>query len=78
MPQKFTPNHLIALLYNEISSEHKSSLLDMVSNDFGMQKELNDHAETISYLEEAELNANATSIAIIMEYSAKTQQLQHV
>lgn len=78
MPANFTPNQLIALLYNETSPEHKSSLLEMVSSDFGMQKELNDYAETISYLEEAELNANPTSIAIIMEYSAKTQELQHV
>ena len=77
MPATSTPNQLIALLYNETSPEQKNNLLEMVGNDLGLQKELNDYAETLSYLEEAEVNANPTSIAIIMEYSAKMQQLQH-
>ena len=77
MPQKSTPNQLIALLYNELEPEAKSSLLEELSLNEDLQQEFNNYAETISFLDEAELDANPTSIKLILEYSAKSQQLEH-
>ncbi len=77
MPLKSTPNQLIALLYNELEPAAKNSLLEELSFNSDLQQDLNDYAETISFLDEAELDANPTSIQLIMEYSAKSQELQH-
>ena len=77
MPQKSTPNQLIALLYNELKPEAKSSSLEELSLNEDLQHEFNNYAETISFLDEAELDANPTSIKLILEYSAKSQQLEH-
>jgi|JI71714BRNA_FD_contig_61_2460392_length_483_multi_2_in_0_out_0_1 hypothetical protein len=77
MPLKSTPNQLIALLYNELEPAAKSNLLEELSLNNDLQQELNDYAETISFLDEAELDANPTSIQLILEYSAKSQELEH-
>lgn len=77
MPLKSTPNQLIALLYNELEPAAKSNLLEELSLNNDLQQELNDYAETISFLDEAELDANPTSIRLILEYSAKSQELEH-
>ena len=78
MPQKSTPNQLIALLYNELEPTAKSNLLEELSLNNDLQQQLNDYAETISFLDESELDANPTSIQLIMEYSAKLKELEHV
>jgi len=77
MPLKSTPNHLIALLYNELDPIAKSDLLEELSLNNELQQQLNDYAETISFLDESELDANPTSIQLIMEYSAKSKELEH-
>ena len=75
MPSKSTTNQLLALLYNELTPTAKSSILSQLKNDDALQQDLNDYAETISFLEKAELDANPTSLQIIMEYSAKSKEL---
>jgi hypothetical protein len=77
MPQKSTPNQLIALFYNELEPEAQSGLMEELSLNSDLQQEFNDYAETISFLDKAELDANPTSIQLILEYSAKSQELQH-
>lgn len=77
MPSKSTTNHLIALLYNELEPTAKSDLLEELSLNIDLQQQFNDYAETISFLEESELDANPTSIQLIMEYSAKLKELEH-
>lgn len=79
MPKIFTnQNQLLALLYNELPASNKQDLMQHVAASLPLQQELNEMAETISMLAEAELEPDPTSLNIIMEYSLKTQQLQHV
>lgn len=79
MPKIFTnQNQLLALLYNELPASNKQDLMQHVAASLPLQQELNEMAETISMLAEAELEPDPTSLSIIMEYSLKTQQLQHV
>jgi hypothetical protein len=79
MPKIFTnQNQLLALLYNELPASNKQDLMQQVAASLPLQQELNEMAETISMLAEAELEPDPTSLSIIMEYSLKTQQLQHV
>ena len=79
MPKIFTnQNQLLALLYNELPASNKQELMQQVAASLPLQQELNEMAETISMLAEAELEPDPTSLSIIMEYSLKTQQLQHV
>ena len=77
MPSKSTTNQLLALLYNELTPTAKNSILSLLKNDVALQQDLNDYSETISFLDKAELDADPTSIAIIMEYSAKSKELEH-
>ncbi|MBP9185830.1 MAG: hypothetical protein KBE91_02015 [Bacteroidia bacterium] len=77
MPSKSTPNQLLALLYNELTPTAKNSILSQLKNDVELQQNLNDYAETIGFLNKAELDADPTSIEIIMEYSAKSKELEH-
>ena len=79
MPKIFTnQNQLLALLYNELPASNKQDLMQHVAASLTLQQELNEMAETIGMLAEAELEPDPTSLSIIMEYSLKTQQLQHV
>lgn len=80
MPQKFTTEDLIALLYNELNTEAKEELLALLKTDERLQREYNELAETIGTLSEAEEDASPTSVKMIMEYSAKSKarKLQHV
>lgn len=78
MPKTFTnQNQLLALLYNELPALKKQDLMQQVATSLPLQQELNEMAETISMLSEAEVDPDSTSLSIIMEYSLKTQQLQH-
>lgn len=79
MPKIFTnQNQLLALLYNELPALNKQNLMEQVAVSLPLQQELNEMAETISMLAEAEVEPDPTSLSIIMEYSLKTQELQHV
>lgn len=80
MPQKFTTEDLIALLYNELNTEAKEELLALMKTDENLQREYNELAETMGSLNEATVDASPTSIKVIMEYSAKSKShaLQHV
>ena len=79
MPKIFTnQNQLLALLYNELPASNKQDLMHQVAASLSLQQELNEMAETISVLSEAEVEPDPTSLSIIMEYSLKTQELQHV
>ena len=79
MPKIFTnQNQLLALLYNELPASNKQDLMHQVAASLSLQQELNEMAETISMLSEAEVEPDPTSLSIIMEYSLKTQELQHV
>lgn len=72
MPKKFTPKAVLTTpTHSNISS---SNLAPLTANDF----DFSPFTDVLSRLKEAELSASATSIAIIMEHSAKTHQLQTV
>lgn len=74
MPKKFTNhNQLLALLYQELSPVETPSVLNDLANQPTSQQELNDMADIIGRLTEAELDPHPTSVSIILEYSAKTK-----
>lgn len=75
MPQKFTPENLIALLYNETTTCEKLSLINELKVNTALAEELNDMAETIGMLDEIGFDPHPTSIAIIMEHSAKNHEV---
>ena len=75
MPQKFTPENLIALLYNETTAHEKLSLINELKMNAALAEELNDMAETIGMLDEIGFDPHPTSIAIIMEHSAKNHEV---
>lgn len=77
MPQKFTPDSLLALLYNETTPEEKFRILSEVQESPKLSEELTELSEAIDLLSQAELDPHPTSVAIIMEYSARTHEVQH-
>lgn len=77
MPQKFTPEHLLALLYNEISPEQKQEIFQQMVENPAHSEEFANLSEIVSLLDAAELDPHPTSVALIMEYSAKTHEVQH-
>lgn len=72
-----TQNQLLALLYNELPHGTKTDVLQKVGNDQALKQELNEFAETIDLLNEISEMPSKTSVDIIMEYSAKTQEAMH-
>lgn len=72
-----TQNQLLALLYNELPTTAKTDVLQKVGKDQMLKQELNELAETIDLLNEISEMPSKTSIDIIMEYSAKTQEAMH-
>lgn len=79
MPKIFTnQNQLLALLYNELPALNKHDLMQEIASSLPLQQELNEMAETISMLADAELDPDPTSLSIIMEYSLKNHELLHV
>jgi hypothetical protein len=75
MPTKFTPEHLIASLYNETDSQIHQELLSELKNDAALADEFSDLSEVIGMLDDAGLDPHPSSVAIIMEYSAKTHEV---
>lgn len=75
MPQKFTPENLLALLYNETTQQDKLALISELKVNAVLAEELNEMAETLSMLDEIGFDPHPTSVAVIMEHSAKTHEV---
>lgn len=77
MPEKFTPEHLIALLYNETSIHNKPEIIRELEANPELSEEFSEMIETIGQLDTLALDPHPTSIALIMEHSARTQEAVH-
>lgn len=75
MPIKFTPEDLIASFYNETDQQTRQEILSELKNDATLADEFSDLSEVIGMLDDAGLDPHPTSIAIIMEHSAKTHEV---
>ncbi|MCU0423306.1 MAG: hypothetical protein MUC81_10895 [Bacteroidia bacterium] len=78
MHQNITSESLISYYYNELTPSDSAFIEEALKCNTELLEEYQQLEETLGLMDQIELLPNPTSIALIMEHSAKTATVHHV
>lgn len=71
MSEIYTPNDLIRYIYKETSTAETANIQHFIQHNAQAKEEYESLMETLDVLPDVSLNANPTSIQLILEYAHK-------